>query len=127
MSYPTHIPKPVQIYRTQDFGMRLTVWKRRPGTDGESDAGLARDLTTLGSSWDCHIRPSILSGTALICTVDDSEAASGVLVVTATGDQTADLVSGATYGLDLRATDDGGGHVFLVYGEVIVSGAYTRD
>ena len=89
VQYPIEVsPLPV-IWRGDPYGIDLTF------TDV--------DLTLYGSSWSAQLRYSFTTDPAVSFTVDDSDAADGVLHLDLDGEQTAALDQGL-YGFDVQAT-----------------------
>lgn len=90
--------------------------------EGESDPV---DLT--GWAFTCQWRRSRSSATALDLTVDDSDKASGVVRISATGEQTTEMAGSGVF--DLQGIEDGGdGEPFTyLWGATVWTRDVTRD
>jgi len=109
----------IDIYRGDDLAPLPITF--RTGTPGSYTA---RDMS--GYTWECQARTTVDStDVALTFTVDDSQAADGILFLTAAAADTALLVADQSLRWDLQSTADGKIQTWL-YGQVFVTGDATR-
>lgn len=99
--------------------------KAYPVTDKNNDES-EFDMTILGSTWTCQARTAEDASTAINIAVDDTDAATGTLVLTLSAAQTAAMLSDH-YLFDVQVVD-GAGRILTAYGpgRIIVTKDVTR-
>lgn len=89
--------------------------------EDDSEGGI--DLS--GWEFTCQWRRSRQSTTVIDLTVDDSDKATGVVRISATGEQTTDM--GASGVFDLEVVEDGGEPFTWLWGRTVWTRDVTRD
>jgi hypothetical protein len=96
MPSPAVISAALPVYRGDAWSKTLRFWADEVG-------GTPIDLTAFGTSFTAQVRYSATTASFTPFTVDDTDAATGVLVLSLTGDQTGALMN-STYHFDVQAT-----------------------
>ncbi len=119
MALPAVIPTLIPLYRGDSFSMPVRVF-----SDAEQTTPV--DLTLFGSVFTAQLRTTFRAAVEVPFDVDDTDAATGVLVLSLTPAQTGALDRGS-YGFDAQAANaDATVVTTLIAGKLAVSGDYTR-
>ena len=112
---------PVAVYAGD--GLRIEVGFDEPVDPDDPDAGVT-PMNLSGWTWSAQWRPSHASSTVVAFTVDASEASTGQLVLTMTGEQTAAMLVDGVF--DLQGTKAGAQPWTPVWGRTVWQPDVTR-
>lgn len=118
MALPGELSEPLTVYRGDSFSVPFEFF-----TDTAKTVHL--DLTAYGSSFAAQMRTAPRATVEIPFDLDDTDAATGRLVLALTPAQTAALIYGE-YQFDIQATADPASVKTLIVGTVSVSGDITR-